>query len=133
MRGGCEVADGYTIILAGNLSERAERFVAIKELMHCYFDPEKVEYATDTAVALDNHMRQMFDESGSGKRSLHVQADGMALWMALGVLCPAHIRQEYLTDGKTAQQVADKLNVPVKQGQNLLSARFDSEISQILN
>lgn len=123
----------YTIILAGNLSERAERFVAIKELMHCYFDPEKVEHATDTAVALDNHMRQMFDESGTGKRSLHVQADGMALWMALGVICPAHTRQAYLTEGTAAQKVADDLNIPIKQAQNLLSDRFDIEIGQILN
>ncbi|WP_174287270.1 hypothetical protein [Sphingomonas bacterium] len=123
----------YTIILAGNLSEQAERFVSIKELMHCYFDPDKVEYATDTAVALENHMRQMFDESGSGKRSLHVQADGMALWMALGVICPAHIRDAYLASAKSAPAVADELNIPIKQAQNLLSDRFDIEISQILN
>ncbi len=101
--------------------------------MHCYFDPEKVEYATDTAVALENHMRQMFDESGSGKRSLHVQADGMALWMALGVICPAHIRDGYIAGGIMARDVAKELNIPVKQAQNLLSDRFDIEISQILN
>ena len=123
----------YTIILAGNLSQQAERFVAIKELMHCYFDPDKVEYATDSAVALENHVRQMFDESGSGKRSLHVQADGMALWMALGVICPAHIRDGYLAKKSTAREVAAELNIPVKQGQNLLSDRFDLEIGQILN
>ena len=130
--GGMSTYD-YTIILGGNLTEQAERFVAIKELMHCYFDPEKVEYATDTAVALENHMRQMFDESGSGKRSLHVQADGMALWMALGVICPAHIRDGYIAGGIMARDVAKELNIPVKQAQNLLSDRFDIEISQILN
>lgn len=130
--GGLSTYD-YTIILAGNLSEQAERFVSIKELMHCYFDPDKVEYATDSAVALENHMRQMFDESGSVKRSLHVQADGMALWMALGVICPAHIRDAFLSNATAAQAVAAELNIPIKQAQNLLSDRFDIEIGQILN
>ncbi|QGY80808.1 hypothetical protein [Sphingorhabdus lacus] len=130
--GGLEYYD-YNVILAGDLLEPQERFVAIKEIMHGYFDPEDVSYATDSAVALENHMSQMFDEYGSGKRSKHVQADGMALWMALGVICPAHIREKYLMDKTPPEQVAEILNIPLKQAQNLLSDRFDAEISQILN
>ena len=130
--GGLESYD-YNVILASDLALPQERFVAIKEVMHGFFQPDDVSYATDSAVALENHIRQMFDEYGSMKRSKHVQADGMALWMALGVLCPAHIREGYITNGMTPEQVAQKLTIPEKQAQNLLSDRFDVEISQILN
>ena len=130
--GGLEYYD-YKVILASDLTEAQERFVAIKELMHCYFDPNDVSYATDSAVALENHIRQMFDEYGSRTRSQHVQADGMALWMALGVICPAHIREGYLGTKAAPEEVMSELNIPLKQAQNLLSDRFDVEISQILN
>jgi hypothetical protein len=130
--GGLEYYD-YNVILASDLALPQERFVAIKEVMHGFFQPDDVSYATDSAVALENHIRQMFDEYGSMKRSKHVQADGMALWMALGVICPAHIREGYITDGVPPGQVAQNLTIPEKQAQNLLSDRFDVEISQILN
>ena len=127
----------YKIILADGLSIQKERFITIKELMHCYFGPtpENEKYTTDSEVGLENHFRQFFNESATMSHSAHVKAESIALWMAVGVLCSAQQRREYLaqiTDGLTYEEIAAKLIVPVKQVKNLISEQYHDEIAHIL-
>jgi hypothetical protein len=138
-----EVAGGipsfdYYIRVADGMAIEQERFVVLKELMHCYFgpSPENLQYATGNAIVFDTHFRQMFGDSSIAPDSPHVQADKMAVWMALGVLCPEHVRQQYIGIACTAgglSKVAEKQVIPIKQASNLISDQYDDELARILN
>ena len=80
-----ELSHRYTIVLAEGLDPFTERFVTIKELMHCYFEAGDGT-ATDSEIILDAHLRQFFGQSATSQ-SKHVIAEYTALWMAMGVLC----------------------------------------------
>lgn len=128
----------YTIVVAEGLDDTAaymERFVVIKELMHCYFVCDD-QSATDSQIALETHMRQFFGHSATSP-SLHVIAEYKALWMAMGVLCPEIRRQEYRVaydnDELTLKQISDFLRAPEHIVQQLLTDQFDDEIRAILN
>jgi hypothetical protein len=128
----------YTIVVAENLDSTAphmERFVVIKELMHCYFACDD-RSATDTQMALETHMRQFFGQSATSQ-SLHVNAEYKALWMAMGVLCPERLRlqyrREYEADESTLNDIANRLKAPPHIVAQVLSDQFDDEIRAILN
>ena len=138
MHGGIPRFD-YQIIVASDQSPEMERFVVIKELMHCYFGPtpENLQYATGNAVVLETHARQIFGDSAMSANSPHVKAEKMAVWMAVGALCPEHIRQGYvqarLAGEKTIQQIAASQKIPDKQAFNLTSDQYLDELAAILN
>lgn len=128
----------YTILLAEGLDEalpHMERFVAIKELMHCYFVCDDGS-ATDSQIMLETHVRQFFGASAT-TQSLHVQAEFTALWMAVAVLCPEQRRKAYKTaiaNGEiNIQEVVDAVRAPEHIVILLLSDQFDDEIRAILN
>lgn len=125
----------YTIVVAEGLEPRMERFVVIKELMHCYFEVGDGT-ATDSEIILDSHMRQFFGQSASSQ-SLHVKAEYTALWMAMGVLCPERRRAEYRRQLKhdeiTLDAIIGALKTPSHIVQRLLSDQFEDEIRDILN
>lgn len=129
----------YFIRIAGDLSIEAERFVVIKELMHCHFGPtpENLKYATGNAIVFNTHFRQMFGDSAIATDSPHVQAELMALWMACGVLMPEHLRNEYVarvhSGDDCREELARKLCIPLKQAYNLTSSQYEDEIAAILN
>jgi hypothetical protein len=133
--GGMESFD-YVIVLAGGLSTDYERFVTIKELMHCYFPPADghVKYMTGSAQALEAHMNAFF--ANATTNSWQHQAEKIALWMALGVVCTEHDRQEKIQEiaanQLTPQQIADEMVIPLKQAKNLLSKNYDSEIQKLI-
>ena len=125
----------YTIIVAEGLPPDMERFVVIKEIMHCYLGPDG-HFATDNAHSLESHMRAFFGNSFT-IRSMAVEAEAKALWMALGVLVPEttrlRLREEVLvTKSKTFEQVAAELRIPAHTARALLSRQFEDEIAHIL-
>lgn len=128
----------YTIVVAEGLDETAsymERFVVIKELMHCYFACDDGS-ATDNQFVLETHMRQFFGQSAT-TQSLHVRAEYKALWMAMGVLCPERLRQQYRAEHdaneRTLEDISARLRVPAHIVILLLSDQFDDELRAILN
>jgi hypothetical protein len=132
------LSHNYTVVVAEGLDVDCpymERFVVIKELMHCYFDCDD-RSATDSQIALDTHMRQFFGQSATSQ-SLHVQAEYTALWMAMGVLCPEHRRLEYRRqfDDKhiDLQHISDALKAPLHIVRRLLTDQFEDELRLILN
>lgn len=125
----------YSIILADGLSPEMERFITIKELMHCYFGPSGGSSATDTAMTLDNHFRKFFGNSATIE-SAAAEAEVKALWMAIGVICPERDRLEFQRAVEqrtmTFEDVAKTLMIPVHTAKAMLSKQFEDEISHIL-
>lgn len=131
------LAANYTIIIAAGLEPEMERMVVIKELMHCYFGPDfGGAYATSSQIALDNHMKAFFGRSFA-THSHAEEAEAKALWMALGVICPEHRRQQFkeqLAAGDcTIAQVAAGLRIPNHHAAALLNHQFETEIAEILD
>lgn len=129
----------YTIIVPDGLEEAAERFIVIKELMHCYFGPtpENEKYETNNSIVFGTHVQKIFGDSALDRDSPHVRAESMAVWMAVGVICTEQQRLVYQTDilskAKSLDDVAAELKIPRKQAYNLTSSQYESEISAILN
>ena len=129
----------YTIIVPEGLPEEAERFIVIKELMHCYFgpSPENEKYETNNSFVFGTHVQKIFGDSALDRDSPHVRAESMALWMALGVICTEQQRLAYQiaidTKDSTLEKIAIELKIPRKQVYNLTSNQYDNEISAILN
>ena len=126
----------YTVIVADGLAPEMERFIVIKEVMHCYFGPNGGHWATDTAMSLDNHMRKFFGNSAT-VQSLADEAEKKALWMALGVLCSERKRLSYRRSvfhdkTMTFEDVARELMVATHTAKALLSKQFEDEITHIL-
>jgi len=127
----------YTVIVTEGLDSKLERFVVIKELMHCYFNHENPA-ATDSEILLEAHLRQFFGKSASTP-SAQVTAEYEAFWMALGVLCPERVRIDWVqrldaeVEGITVEEISDMLHVPVSFVRLLLSDQFEDEIRAILN
>ena len=134
--GGLESFD-YTVILADGMPIESERFVTIKELMHCYFAPieTNIKYLTGTEIALETHMNVFFGSSTA--QSAPSRAEKMALWMAVGVICTEHDRKTILAAIRaktlTPQEIAQKMQIPVKQAKNLLSTVYESEIARLIS
>lgn len=113
-----------------------ERFIVIKEIMHCYFGPDGGHWATDNSMTLDNHMRKFFGNSAT-VASAADEAEKKALWMAIGILCPEHLRLGYQhavlhEKSMTFGDVAAKLMIPIHTAKALLSKQFEDEITHIL-
>ena len=125
----------YTIVVCDGMDSEMERFVVIKELMHCYFDPTN-GCSTDSRIAFDVHMRQFFGQSAS-QPSLHVQAEFQALWMAMGVLCSETKRLEYMEQVRRGDvsipELVNRLKAPAHIIRRFLSVQYEDEIRDILN
>lgn len=112
-----------------------ERFVTIKELMHCYFAPieSNVKYLTGNELALERHINVFF--GGATTKSAPSAAEKMALWMAVGVLSTERDRQDMLVKlgdkSLVPQQIADEMRIPLKQAKNLVSSVYSSEIASL--
>jgi hypothetical protein len=128
----------YTIVVAEGLdtvTPYMERFVVIKELMHCYFESDH-GCSTGTQMALETHMRQFFGQSAT-TQSLHVQAEYRAFWMAMGVLCPEQRRVEYRrrfeANSISIEDISNALRTPTHIVRQMLTDQFEDEIRAILN
>lgn len=129
------LTSNFTIILAEGQDEYYERFVTIKEVMHCYFESDGGTM-TDNQFVLETHMRQFFGASAT-TQSQHVKAEYTALWMAMGVLCPEQRRLEFRRkfDAKemTLNEIADLVKAPPHIARRLMTDQFEDEIRAILN
>jgi len=125
----------FTIVIAEDLDSYSERFVCIKEIMHCFFAVDDGT-ATDTEIILDAHLRQFFGQSAS-TQSAHVQAEYTALWMAMGVLCSERNRAKYRKQFEAGeidlQTVSENLQAPPHIVRRFLSDQYEDEIRDILN
>lgn len=125
----------FTIVLAEGQDDLYERFVTIKEVMHCYFESDGGTM-TDTQFALDTHIRQFFGASAT-TQSLHVKAEYTALWMAMGVLCPEQRRKEFRRKFEAGEMSLEEITALVKAPDHivrrLLTDQFEDEIRSILN
>ena len=127
----------YQVIVAEGLDATPfmERFVVIKEIMHCYFACDDGS-ATDSQIVLDTHMRQFFGKSAT-TQSLHVQAEYRAFWMAMGVMCPERLRVEARARTQSGEwsitQVSEMIRTPEHIVSQMLSDQFEDELRDILN
>ena len=125
----------FTIILADGQDEFYERFVAIKETMHCYFESDGGSM-TDSQIVLDTHMRQFFGASAT-TQSLHVKAEYTALWMAMGVLCSEHRRLEFRekleSNEMSLDEIVSLVRAPPHIVRRLLTDQFEDELRVILS
>ena len=125
----------YTVVLAAGMDINYERFVTIKELMHCYFPPfdKHVRYMTGSALALEAHMNAFFGSATNNPAQ--EQAEKMGLWMALGVICTEEARQQKLQRfGKelSADEIGAEMRIPPKQAKNLMSQHYTTEIQKLI-
>lgn len=129
------ITSNFTIVLADGQDEHYERFVTIKELMHCYFVADGGTM-TDSEIVLDTHMRQFFGASATSQ-SLHVKAEYTALWMAMGVLCPerrrVEFRDRYCANEMSLEEITDLVKAPPHVVKRLLTDQFEDELRDILN
>ncbi|UPG89254.1 hypothetical protein L2Y96_17910 [Luteibacter aegosomaticola] len=102
------------ILIASGQSDPAKRFAQVKELMHVFDDAyDHVGTADDFEVLLEQLTTPpAFDKIAPGVMSEH-----LAVYMALGLLCPEAKRQEFareLNNGKIkVEEIADALQIPV--------------------
>lgn len=133
--GGMETFN-YTVVLAEGLAIDYERFVTIKELMHCYFPPIDgyVRYMTGSALALESHMNAFFGNATNNPAQ--EQAEKMGLWMALGVICTEddrqHKLQQFADKTITAEQIGTEMRIPPKHAKALLSQPYTAEIQKLI-
>jgi hypothetical protein len=125
----------FSVVVADGQDQYYERFVVIKELMHCYFQFSN-GHATNDAFILDTHIRQFFGQSAESQ-SLHVRAEYTALWMAYGVLCPEQRRAQFKADfengSASLDEIVDKIKAPKHIVSRLLTDQFEDEIRAILS
>ena len=129
------LTSNFNIVIADGQDEFYERFVTIKEVMHCYFESDGGTM-TDNQFALDTHIRQFFGLSAS-TQSLHVKAEYTALWMAMGVLCPEQKRKEFRQKFEAGEmslaEIVQRIRAPDHIVRRLLTDQFEDEIREILN
>jgi hypothetical protein len=121
------------IVIARDQSEEWQRFVTIKELMHVFDQPlARVGTPEDFSSLVDG-----LTSPPSGDVSDALLSEGLALFMALGVVCQELRRQGFVRRVKsgelTAAQVAHELRIPVPYVHHLLGAHFKPTIRFILD
>lgn len=118
------------ICVARSLNYCWQRFVVIKELMH-YFDPplEKVNTPEDFGALLTEFAAPQPD------RSLAMNSEVSALWMALGIMCP-EIRRQSLERRRakgelTDLDIAQELKMPAAYVPLLFTAQYKHNIGRL--
>jgi len=123
---------GYVVVFARSLNRCWQRLVITKEMMHL-FDNE--EAATDTGEKFEHALSELFEVS-SPSPSLQTQSEFNCFWMALGILCPEHLRQKFMKDRKSGHlddySIALKLRIPERYVPRLFTARYQQEIERLL-
>lgn len=119
------------IVLARSLNRCWKRLITIKELMHLFDDAIHMLATGDEFEALLGEFR-----TAQPDRSLAMDSEIAAVWMAMGLMCPEVIRQDLarkVDRGEmTHSEVAEYLKIPEQYISQLLSPRFKRLISNIL-
>lgn len=129
-----KLTHNYTVCVAQGLERPVEKFIVIKEIMHCYFNVDDGSQ-TDNSFVLEAHMREMFGNSATTQSS-QVRAENLAFWMALGLVCPEAHRLELQAilreDESQLDALAVGLGVPSGILNLLVSPQYEDEIREIL-
>jgi hypothetical protein len=120
---------GCVIVLARvGLNHCWERFVFVKELMHIFDDPAQ---ATDSGEVFEQVLKDIIPNAPSQTPQAH--SEYMCFWMALGVLCPEKLRQEFAVERAAGRlddyAIAVRLRVP----QLYVGMLFEPRYKTILN
>ncbi len=103
------------------------RFVIIKELMHYFDQPlERVTTSEELGALLSEFSAPQIE------RSPAMDSEVKALWMALGIMCPESLRQEFesqLAQGQvTEPEIAQRLKMPL----SFVPLLFDPQYKRII-
>lgn len=137
-RGGAisnKLTHDYTVVLSDYLDDKPvlEKFIATKELMHCYF-AEYAPSATSNGLIFEAHMRELFGNSAT--TSHQVQAENTAFWMAVGLICPENerirLKEAYGGTDREDQDIGGMLGIPPGMVSLLFSDQFDDEVTALL-
>jgi len=114
---------GAVIVVAREMNYCWTRFVEVKELMHLFDEPLQLVGDGEIFQSLvSEHVAPTFEWSSA------FRADGQAVWMALGVLCPEQKRQEFArmrTAGTvTDLSIAQQLKIPERYVPHLFNPAF---------
>jgi hypothetical protein len=127
--------DGRPLIVVNRGLNRCwERFVFVKELMHYFDSPLENVSSGDEFDALLNSFTASAPDS---ERSDAFNSELKSFWMALGVLCPETIRQEYVRqkehDSITDLEIATALRIPQLYITHLSLPNYKSIISSLID
>lgn len=119
------------IAVARTLNYCWSRFAVIKELMHLFDAPlEQVNTADEFESLIGEFVVPI------PSRSLAMNCEIKAFWMALGVVCPETVRQDLQRQRelgkKTDLQIAQLLKIPTAYIPSLFDAHFKPNMSSIL-
>lgn len=107
-----------------------ERFVVVKELMHCF--DESLE-----RVSTGEEFESLITEFGGPQleRSIAMNSEVKALWMALGLLCPEETRQDLERKRSVGEMsdmdIATLLKIPVAFVPTLFHPAFKTIIGML--
>lgn len=126
--------NNHTVVVCDGLERPLEKFLCIKELMHCYFTAE-TGCLTDNAHVLRRHMTELFGEL-STSQSMQVVAEKQAVWMAISLICPENRRRRFkenilLEKSKTYQEVADLLGTPRIIVERMMTDEYDVMLADL--
>lgn len=114
----------------GNGNKCWERFIFVKEAMHLFDDADESTATPESYEALLQDL-----ENGAYYTSKQSQSDAMAVWMALGCLCPEKNRQDFIEKRKSGFidnfGIATQLKIPEKHIDKLLSENFSKIIGEL--
>lgn len=122
---------GAHVIVIGRANNRCwTRFVIFKELMHCFDHPlERTSSRADFGGLIEEF------SSPNVARSLQMESEVKALWMALGIVCPEQHRIEFQKlrdDGKRSDMdIAKELLIPAQHIPSLFHPNYKEEIKRL--
>jgi hypothetical protein len=120
----------HAIVTARDLNYCWERFVYVKELMHLF---SLAAQATDTGDKFESLLNEFAGPSTVA--SPQMEAELVAFWMALGVMCPESKRIEYEKQRAASEiddySIALDLRIPQQYVPRLFDRRYSSIIKKL--
>lgn len=113
---------------------RDRRFALTKELMHVFDNNAEM---TDTREKFIELLREIQNQPLAEHASEMYKSELSTKWMALIILCPAHIRALYLDKYWNKQiegfEIAEKLNLPEWVIQYIMDDYYEKALEALLN
>ncbi|MCP2154937.1 UNVERIFIED_ORG: hypothetical protein J2S29_001271 [Rhizobium sp. SLBN-170] len=111
-----------------------QRFIAIKEMMHMFADPET---ALDQPAQLEILLEEFSNQQTISGASPQMESEFNCLWMALAAICREEKRLEYKDMRERNEiseyQIALELKMPQFHVRNLLHPRYREAVDKILS
>lgn len=123
----------HIILVARGLTRSWERVIIIKELMHML---DCADEATDTGEKFDAVLTELTlsSQAGTGNPSIQTKSEFRAMWMALGLFCPAQMRRQLREardpGGMNDGDIAKSLKLPEVYVPLLFSSFFEERLAE---